>query len=131
MRKLIQSTAVVLALTGAVGCASASKGYVQADTAVADNVIAFKAAKDARCDAGEIPASACLAVSKAFVPFLDAYLAVNRAVSAEAPIAEIDVAIKDLRAAAVDLQAALNEVAADKRKLLLDLLEAALRRYVK
>ena len=131
MRKFIQSVTVVVALASLAGCASASKNYVKVDTAVSQDILAFKAAKDARCDAGEIPASACLAVSKAFVPFLDAYLAVSRAIAAEAPIVEVDAAIAELKQAAVDLKDAISAIDADKRKLFQDLLEAVVLNYAK
>lgn len=127
MKKLFVTVLVATALVS--GCASASKFYVKADTAVVADLSKFKAEKDTRCDADQIPASACQAVSKAFVPVWDAYLAVNKLVTSEAPIEQVDAAVADLRKAAVDLQDALKNVQGNARTILEDLLVKALSRY--
>ena len=120
---------VLIATSLVAGCASASKFYVQADTAVVQDLSKFKTAKDTRCDAGEIPASTCQAISKAFVPFWDSYLAVNKLITSEAPLPEVDAAVAELRKAGVDLKDALKAVQGNARKILEDLLVAALNRY--
>jgi len=126
--KKILALVVVSALT--VGCAGkVAKFYVEADTATVASLSKFKAEKDVRCDAEQIPASSCQAVAKAFVPVWDAYLAVNKLVTAEAPINEVDAAVVELRAAITDLKDAVASIQGDARKILLDLLEKALLKF--
>lgn len=126
MKKLI---AVILLTATVAGCAGrVSEVYVTGDSAVAAKLLEFKAQKDARCDAGTIPASSCVAIAKAFVPFMDSYLAVNKLVSAEAPLNQVDEALAAFRAAKVELQDAVNAIQGDSRKILQDILAELVKR---
>lgn len=124
--------ALITAASLTVGCASgAGKVYVEADTKVVNTLLDFKAAKDVRCDANEIPASTCQAISQAFVPVFDAYITVNSLIAAEAPINEVDAAIAKFRGLAVVFKDVLSKVEGNARQILLDLLEAAIRKFDK
>ena len=121
---------VAAALAASIGCAGkAAKVYVAADSAVVDVLLDFKNAKDVRCDAGEIPASSCEAIAKAFVPVWDAYLETNALLTAEAPIVEVDAAVVRYKAVATSLKDVVLEVKGEAKQLLLDLLESAIRRF--
>lgn len=127
MKKVI---AVVVLTVTTVACAGrVAQVYVEADSAAVASLSKFKADKDARCDAGQIPASACQAVAQAFVPVWDAYLAVNSLITAEAPIKEVDAAVVKFRQAAADLRDAVNKIEGNARQILLDFIEQALRRF--
>jgi hypothetical protein len=127
MRKIL---VIVLVSVLAVSCAGkAAKIYVSADSAAVNSLLRFQSEKNVRCDAGQIPASTCEAVAKAFVPVWEAYLEVNALVSSEAPLPQIDVAIANFKAAGLKFKDALQNVQGNYRDLLLDLLEQALRKF--
>lgn len=127
MKKLVFALALTVGMAACAG--NVSRVYVTADTTAVTDLLKFKTEKDSRCDAGTIPASTCTAVSKAFVPVWDSYLTVNKLVTSEAPIKEVDAAVSDLQKAGVDLKDALAQVKGDARKILEDLLAAALQRW--
>ena len=126
MKKLI--VALVLAVSVSACAGRVSEVYVSGDSAVAAKLLEFKAQKDSRCDAGSIPASSCVAIAKAFVPFMDSYLAVNKLVSAEAPLEQVDAALAEFRAASTELQDVVRSVQGDARKILQDILVELLNR---
>jgi len=127
MRKILGVVAILALTTACAG--RTAQVYVQADTATVNALSAFKAEKDVRCDAGQIPASSCEAVSKAFVPVWDAYLEVNALVTAEAPLPQVEAAVSKFKAAGVAFKDAVGAIQGDYRNLLLDLVEQALRKF--
>lgn len=127
MRKLL---VVLLMSATSVACAgNLSNVVVTADTTVVDSLLAVKAAKDVPCDAGQLPASSCQALSAAFVPVWDGYLAVNALIGAEAPIEKVDAAVAEFKAAAAQFKDVVGTIQGDSKQLLLDLLEKALRKF--
>lgn len=123
-------TALVLTAVLSVGCsANLGKPLVTADTATVNALLDVKAAKDVRCDAGELPASTCKALAAAFVPVWDAYLAANALVTAEVPVEKLDEAITNFKTAATNFRDVVNTIQGNARQILLDLLAKALSRF--
>lgn len=127
MKKLIATVLLAASLTACAG--RAAQVYVQADSAAVAALSQFKAEKDVRCDAGQIPASSCQALAQAFVPVWDAYLATNALITAEAPLLEVDAAVADYKKAGIGLRDAVANVQGSYRQILLDLLERAIRQF--
>ncbi len=129
MKRLITTFALVAALAG-VGCAGkVSRVVVQADTASVNQLLEVKNAKDVRCDAGEIPASSCVALAQAYVPVWDAYLATNAAIQAQKPLNEVDKLIANYKTAAIGFKDAVQNIQGDARQILLDLIEQAIKKF--
>ncbi len=127
MKKLIVAVALVISTAACAG--KASVVYVTADTKTVDVLSAVKNEKDVRCDAGKLPASTCRAVSAAFVPVWDAYLAANGLILAEAPLTEVDAAVSKFKVAVNDLKAVVQSVEGEAKQILLDLIEQALHKF--
>lgn len=111
------------------GCATVGGKLTTADTKAVTTLLDVKAEKDARCDAGDFPASNCQALASAFIPVWDAYLAVNAAILAEDPVAAVDGLVQNFKKVAQDFKDEVNKLNSAKKQLLLDILEGILSRY--
>lgn len=122
---------LILALALSVSaCGKAAQVAVDADDAMFSRIEAVKLAKDARCDSGEFPASACVAMAKAFVPLWDSYLAVNRALASGTPLEKLDVTVAALKDAGRGFAAEAQRLQdGEGKRILLDLLATVLARF--
>ena len=122
---------LILALALGVGaCGKAAQVAVDADDAMFSRIEALKLAKDARCDAGEFPASACVALAKAFVPVWDSYLAVNRALASGTPLEKIGPTVDALKTAGRAFADEANRLQdGEGKRILLDILASVLARF--
>ncbi len=121
---------ILLLALGAGGCAKAAQVAVTADDAAFDRIEALKLAKDAHCDAGTIPASACVSLAKAFLPVWDAYLALNRALQTGTPTGQAGPLIASFKDAGRAFGEEVNRLQeGEGRRILLDLLAAVLARF--
>jgi hypothetical protein len=131
-RDTMRSLFVLLTLVAVLGtgCAKAAQVAVDADDAAFTRIESLKLTKDAHCDAGTFPASACVSMAKAFVPLWDGYLAVNRALASGTPLSKIDPTVTALQEAGRGFAAEVNRLQdGEGKRILLDLLAGVLGRF--
>lgn len=121
---------ILLVATMASGCAKAAQVAVDADDAAFSRISALKGTKDAYCDAGTIPASACVSLAKAFVPMWDAYIALNRALASGQPILQADGLVAALKSSGGAFGSEVQRLQdGEGKRILLDMLASVLARF--
>lgn len=121
---------ILLVLALAAGCSKAAQVAVDADDAMFSRIESLKLAKDARCDSGEFPATACISMAKAFVPLWDGYLAVSRALASGTPLEKIGPTVDALKVAGRAFADEANRLKdGEGKRILLDILANVLARF--
>lgn len=121
----VLALAVCVSLSIACGGRAAQIAVTADDTAFA-RLEQIKLTKDTHCDAGNIPASACVSLAKAFVPVWDGYLAFNRALASGTPIEKADATVASVKAAARTFMDEVNRLQEGEWKRILTDLVASL-----